>query len=127
MTLSHAVVQIDDHHAEVLHFDADHSESQRIKDHVHDTRQHGSGVRTEHEFFASVCDALATSVDVLVVGSHMGQADFRHYVTTHRSALAAKIVGWQTVDHPSEGQLLALAREFFIEHEGMARTQTRMS
>jgi hypothetical protein len=69
MRLSNAVVHIDDHHAEVLRLDAEHSESQRIKAHVHDTRPHNSGVRTEHEFLGAVCDALAGVTDVLVVGS----------------------------------------------------------
>jgi hypothetical protein len=124
--VSRAVVQIDHHHAQVLRFDAEHAQAQHIKANEHFTRQHGSEVRTEHEFFADVCDALAGLTDVLVVGSHTAQADFRHYVEKHRAALSKLIVGWQTVDHPTDGQLLALAREYFIQHEGMARTRTRM-
>jgi len=126
MSLLRAVVHIDHHTAEVLQLDAEHVQAQRVKAHEHVTRQHGSEVRTEHEFFGTVCDALAGISDVLVVGSHTAQADFRHYVEKHRVALAKQIVGWKTVDHPTEGQLLALAREYFIEHDGMARTQTRM-
>jgi hypothetical protein len=125
--LSNAVLHIDHHHAELLRFDAEHAEAQQIKAHDHPTRQHGSGVRTEHEFFAAVCDALASSSEVLVVGSHKAQSDFRHYVEKHRGAQARNIVGWKTVDHPTGGQLLALAREYFIENEGMARAQTRMT
>jgi hypothetical protein len=127
MTLSNAVVKIDHHHAEVLRFDAEHAEAQQVKSHDHYTRQHGSAVRTEHEFFAAVCDALAGVADVLVAGSHTAQADFRHYVEKHRGALAQQIVAWKTVDQLTEGQLLALAREYFINNEGMARAQTRMS
>ena len=51
MTLPSAVVNVDHHHAEILRFDAEHAEAQRIKAHDHHTRQHGSAVRTEHEFF----------------------------------------------------------------------------
>ena len=126
MSVSRAVVQIDHHQAQVLRLDAEHAEAQRIKAHQHLTRQHGSEVRTEHEFFADVCEAMAGITDVMVVGSHTAQADFRHYVEKHRAALAKQIVGWQTVDHPTEGQLLALAREFFIQHDGLARSSTRM-
>ena len=53
-------------------------------------------------------------------GAHKAQADFRHYVEKHRTHLAPKIVGWETVDHPSEGQLAALARRFFVKHDRMA-------
>jgi len=121
-----AAVHIDHHKAEVLRLDAEHVQAQRIKAHEHYTHQHGSAVRTEHEFFGEVCDALGGMADVLVVGSHTAQADFRHYVEKHRGALAKQIVGWKTVDAQTEGQLLAIAREYFVEHDGMARTQTRM-
>ncbi|MEO8525976.1 MAG: hypothetical protein ABI460_14725 [Caldimonas sp.] len=121
-----AAIHIDHHDAEVLHLDAERVQTERIKEHSHYTRQHGSAVRTEHEFFADVCDAVAGVADVLVVGSHTAQADFRHYIGQHRAAFLKQIVGWKTVDHPTEGQLAALAREYFIEDDGMARTRTRM-
>lgn len=119
-------VHIDHHKAEVLRVGADSVQSQKVRAHEHVTRQHGSEVRTEHEFLAEVCATLAGASDILVVGSHTAQAEFRHYVDKHQVALAGHIVGWKTVDHPTEGQLLALVREFFIQHDGMARTQTRM-
>jgi len=126
MSLFHAVVHVDHHKAEVLQFDAEHVLTERVKAHGHYTRQHGSEVRTEHEFFGEVCDALAGITDILVAGSHTAQADFRHYVEKHRAALLEQIVGWETVDHPTEGQLVAVARDYFVAHAGMARTQTRM-
>ena len=126
MSVSRAVIQIDHHQAHVLRLDADHAQGQHIEAQEHPTRQHGSAVRDEHEFFAAVCDTLAGTTDVLVVGAHTAQGDFRHYVEKHRVPIARKIVGWQIVDHPTDGQLLALAREYFIKHDGMARTQTRI-
>ena len=51
MPLFHAVVWLDHQSAQVLQFDAAHVQSQKIKTHTHHTRQHGSLVRTEHEFF----------------------------------------------------------------------------
>jgi hypothetical protein len=97
--LPNAVVKVDHHHAEVLRFDAEHAQAQQIKAHDHYTRQHGSAVRTEHEFFGEICDTLSGVAQVLVVGVHSAQADFRHYVEKHRSTLAPLIV--------TEGQLLA--------------------
>src|SRR3954468_1255175 len=102
MALSRAVIWIDHHNAQVLQFDADHVQGQKVKAHTHHTRQHGSSVRTEHEFFGEVADALAGGAQVLVTGSYTAQADFRHYVGKHREALAKQIVGWETVDHPTE-------------------------
>lgn len=122
MPFSHAVLWIDHHHAQVLRFDAEHVQTSKVKEHTHHTRQHGSGVRTEHEFFAEVCVALAGIAEVLVAGSHKAQADFRHYVGKHRPAVTTRIVGWETIDHPTEGQLVALARKYFIKYDRMAGT-----
>ena len=124
MSLPHAVVLIDHHTAQVLQFDADHVLSQKVKAHTHHTKQHGSSARTEHEFFGEVCDALAGVAEVMVTGAHTAQADFRRYVDKHRAAVAKNIVAWETVDHPSDNQLVALARKHFVEHGGTAGVAT---
>jgi len=120
MSNLHAVLWVDHQHAQVMHLEVDSTQVQKIKAHNHHTRQHGSKVRTEHEFFGEVCDALADIKEVLVTGSHKAQADFRHYIDKHRPALTPRIAGWETVDHPSDGQLAALARKFFVAHDRMA-------
>ncbi len=117
MTLSHAVVWTDHQTAQVLQFDAEHVRAQKIRAHVHYTRQHGSTVRSEHEFFGEVCDALGAVAEVLVTGSHTAIADFRHYADKHRPQTAARIVAYEVVDHPSDNQLVALARKYFLKHD----------
>ncbi len=124
MALFHAVVRVDHHSAQILQFDPDHVESQKLKAHSHPTRRHGSAVRSEHEFFAEVCAALEGIAEVLVVGSKTALADFRHYVEKHRPQTARHIVGYETVDHPSDGQLVALARRYFLKYDRMAGTPT---
>ena len=122
MSELHAVVWVDHQHAQVLHLDAGSGQAHKIKAHSHHTCQHGSQVRTEHEFFGEVCDALAGIKEILVAGAHGAQADFRHYVEKHRAHLGPQIVGWETVDRPTDGQLAALARKFFVKHDRMAGT-----
>ena len=51
MTSFHAVAHIDHESAQILQFDAEYVQSQKVKTHTHHTRQHGSDVRSEHEFF----------------------------------------------------------------------------
>lgn len=124
MTMFHAVAWVDHQQAQILQFDAEHMQAQKVKAHTHHTRQHGSSVRTEHEFFAEVCDALAGIAEVLVVGSKTGLADFRHYVDKHRPAVGRQIVGWEHGEHASERQLVALARQYFLKYDRMAGTPT---
>lgn len=126
MTMFHAVALVDHHSAEVLQFDAEHVEAHKVKSSTRHSRTHGSGVRTEHEFFAQVCDALQGIPEVLIAGAHTAQADFKHYVEKHRPALAPHIVGYETVDHPTEAQLVAMARKYFLKYDRMAGTPTPM-
>ena len=98
--------------------------SQKIKAHTHHTRQHGSEVRTEHEFYGHAADALVGVQEVLVVGSGTGHTAFTSYCEKHRPEIARHIVGSEVVDHPSDAQLVALARKYFLRHDRMAGTPT---
>jgi hypothetical protein len=95
MSLFHAVAFVDHQSAQVLQFSSQQVLERKIHEHRHVTRQHASGVRDEHEFFGSVCDAMEGIAEVLVAGRHTGLADFRHYVEKHRPLTAARIVGYE--------------------------------
>ena len=120
MSLFHTVAWIDHHNAQVLQVDAAHIKLKKVQSHIHYTRQHGSGVRDEHEFFDAVCDDLAGIQQIVVAGSHTALCDFRHYITKHRPQLLAQIIGWELVDHLTEAQLVVMSREHFTEHDVMS-------
>jgi len=122
MTLFHAVVWTDHQSAQVLQFDEEHVQSSKVKTQTHHTKQHGSTVRTEHEFFGHVCDALDGIPEVLVVGPSTGLKAFEHYAKKHRAETAGRIVAYEVVDHPSENQLVAMARKYFLKHDRMSGT-----
>jgi hypothetical protein len=119
MTITHAVVWTDHQAAQVLRFDAEAVKADKVHASNHYTRQHHSGVRTEHEFFSELCGALDGIDKVLITGSHTAVADFRHYAEKHRPHVATRIAGYEVVDHPTENQLVALARQYFLKHERM--------
>jgi stalled ribosome rescue protein Dom34 len=124
MTTFHAVAWVDHQSAQVLQFDAEHVQADKIKAHAHYTRQHGSEVRSEHEFFGHVCDAMDGIAEVLVVGPHTAIADFKHYAEKHRPATAKRLVAYEPLDHVSENQLVAKARAYFVKHDRMTGTPT---
>jgi DNA-binding ferritin-like protein len=124
MSPLHAVVWTDHQSAQVLQFDSEHVRAQKIRTHTYHTAQHGSAVRSEHEFFGEICDALDGIAEVLVTGSHTAIADFRRYAEKHRPHTATRIVGYEVVDRPSEKQLAALARKYFLGHDRMTGTPT---
>jgi hypothetical protein len=124
MTMSRAVVWTDHQSARVLPLGEEHVHTPGLTIHAHAyaTRQHASGVRTEHEYFGAICDELERFAQAVVTGSHTALADFRHYAGKHRPVVAARIVAYDVVDHPTDNQLVALARKQFVEHDRMAGT-----
>jgi hypothetical protein len=126
MSTFHAVAFVDHHHAQVLQFSSEKVVERKVHEHLHFTRQHASGVRSEHEFFAEVCTALDGIAEVLVVGGHQGLADFRHYVDKHRPQTAKCIIGYEVVDHPTENELVALARKHFAKYDLMGGAPVSM-
>lgn len=124
MPLFHAVLSIDHQSAQILQFDDEHVLTQKVHAHSHHTRQHASAVRTGHEYFAEVCSALDGIAEVLVAGSKTATTDFRRYLEKHRPEVAGRIVGYETIDRPSDNQLVAMARKVFLKHDRMAGTPT---
>jgi hypothetical protein len=80
---------------------------QKVREHHHATRQHGSAVCAEHEFFAEVCNALERAPEVLVLSAHTTGADFRHYVGKHRPAPEPRIAGWEIAERQTDAQVLS--------------------
>jgi hypothetical protein len=70
-----------------------------------------------------VCDALEGVAEILITGSHTAPVDFRDYADKHRPQTAARIVGYEVVDHPTDNQLNALARKSFLKHDQMSGTR----
>jgi len=117
MSISRAVVWTDHQSAKIMLVVDEHAMARTIRAHNYQTVQHGSNVRTQHEFYAELCDELDRVAEVLVTGSHTAIADFRHYVDKHRPPTAARIVAYDVVDQPTENQLVAQARKYFGERD----------
>jgi stalled ribosome rescue protein Dom34 len=116
----HAVVFIDHHEAKILHVDLDSSDEKTVAAlhaHVH---RHPKGAGEAHEhpddqkhFFAEVAKALKDAEEILVVGPSTAKLQLINYAHTHDRALGEKIVGVESVDHPTDGQLVAYAKKYF--------------
>ena len=118
--LQHAIVWTDHQHADVVVFNGEQSETRKLRAHTHPTGQHGSSVRSEHEFMAALCTAIEVVPQVLVTGSKQVLADFRHYVEKHRPQAGQHIVAYEVAAPQTEGQRLAFARKYFLDRETLA-------
>jgi stalled ribosome rescue protein Dom34 len=116
----HAVVWIDHHEAHVQSFTHDEAEHAFIVAHGKHRQVHhrkgsigGAKAPEDQEFFARVAHALDGEHEVLVVGPAQAKHEFVKYLQHHLPALAKRVIGVETVDHPTDGQLLKHARRFF--------------
>src|SRR5690606_224285 len=67
----------------------------------------------DHHFFDEVVAALDGMRDVVITGPGTAKVKFERYVKDRHPAVAKRIVGVETLDHPSPGELLAFARDYF--------------
>ena len=125
MSLNNTVVWLDHTKAQVIHFDKNASESESMKTHSthpHPHQKHGDNHVNGDDntlFYKDIAAALTDSEQILVVGPAEEKTAFVSYLTSKMPAIADKINSVETVDHRSEGQLLAYAREHFISSGGM--------
>ncbi len=117
-TTFHAIVWMDQQAAQVVMFDKEHSESIKVRSHSHAAHQGKS--RDERGFYADIAGRLAGTHEVLLTGPGDAHDKFRAWCAAHQPAVAKVIVGSMPSDHPSEGQLVVLARKYFSGFDRMA-------
>jgi stalled ribosome rescue protein Dom34 len=122
----HAVVWIDHKQAKVVHFNADasdpavvHSSDPHLHLH-HKANANDSGhAAVDKKFLERVAKAIEHAGAILVVGPASAKTELQTYLTHSHPTLAARISAVQTMDHPTDGQLLAHARQFFKADDRM--------
>ena len=115
MSHFHAVVWLDHSEAHVMHISPDDVE----KSIVHPSKPHshlharagtpGSGRAPDDQaYYHRVAEALTGARAKLQLLKHFH---------AHDGALAARVVGVETVDHPTDAQVVAYARKYFRARE----------
>ncbi len=122
----HVAIWIDHKEARVLQVAAHEVEEVTIEPahHLHNKHPRGPEGAKEHpedakRFFHEVARALEGADEILVVGPSTAKLELLKYVHKHEHALEPKIVGIETVDHPTDGQLVAYARTYFKRRDRM--------
>jgi stalled ribosome rescue protein Dom34 len=119
MTSHHTAVWIDHEEAQIFDVAPESFEVYALRGPRHRVRRHPT-VTHERErpaaaqrFYRDVVAALAEADEILIVGPGLAKVEFVKYVHEHASALTLKIVGVESADHPTPGQLAAYARKYF--------------
>ncbi|WP_353247149.1 hypothetical protein [Limnohabitans sp.] len=118
MSTFHAVVWMDHQEAHVVMFDREHVEAQRIQSRSHHKHQGKAGDTAA--FFAEVAQALTGTHEVLVTGPGSARDEFCDWYAAHPKSTVAIIVDSIASDHPSDAQLVAMAKQYFKKFDAMA-------
>ena len=120
MSYQHAVVWIDHQHATVIDFTVDDQhvalvEREGGQRQVHrKSGQPGTGKPgTDHHFYDEVCAALGDAREILIVGPGNAKLELKKDIDARHKTVAQRVVGVESADHPSNGELLAMARKYF--------------
>lgn len=117
MSFNHVVVWIDHAQAHLIHFNPEASESEMINLHSTHNAVHVASDKegpAAQQYLEQVASALAGAGEILVVGPGVEKLVLMKYLSKHQPALADHVVSVETVDHPTDGQLLAYARKYFV-------------
>ena len=131
MPITHVVVWLDHAEAHVLHFKEDAAQNHIVRAHSKHKHLHtrsgnlGSGRSPEDQsYYHEVAQALKDAAEILVVGPSSAKLALIKHLHKHDPAVADKIVGVESVDHPTDGQVLAYARHYFAKVDQMRGTST---
>ena len=115
-----AAVWIDHNEARIFHIDRDTYDEKTIQSPHHHIHRHPKGAAEAHEhpddlkrFFDEVAKALMGAEEILIVGPSTAKLQFVKHVHQHERAMEPKIVGLETVDHPTDAQLVAYVKGYF--------------
>jgi stalled ribosome rescue protein Dom34 len=81
--------------------------------HTRDSRSAKGHPEDDKRFFREVVSSLEGVEQVLIVGPSTAKLDLLRYIEKHDHALGPKVVGVETVDHPTDKQLAAYAKSYF--------------
>ena len=126
MSLNHGVIWIDHQEAHVMFLSEAASEAEVIRSKSTHTHLHhkggevGSGrLQLDEKYLHSVINAVNETKGILVIGPGSAKLELIKHAHHHDPKIAANIVGVETVDHPSDKEILAYARKFFYKADQM--------
>ena len=120
MSSAHTVVWIDHEQAHVIHFSAETHDEVTVRSSKRDGHLHhksgaaGSGHAAENQgYYHAVAKVLKGAAMILIAGPASAKNELAKHLEAHDKALSGRVAGVETLDHPSDGQLLAFARKYF--------------
>lgn len=115
----HVAIWLDHAEARVFHIQPDQTDEQTFfapsekNHHKHSRSQSDSHPNDQKKYFHDIARSLDGNDGILVVGPSTAKLDFLRYLHAHDQAIERTVVGVETVDHPTDKQIIAYAKKYF--------------
>jgi len=126
MTHYHAVVWLDHQEARIFQFNTADAEELKVlpsRPHVQLHHHHGGATDgrslADPTFYRDIARALAPYGEVLICGPAQAKQELMKFLEQHDPAIHHKVTGVETVDHPTDAQIVAHARKYFRREDKM--------
>ena len=122
----HALVWIDHQEAKIFQFNATDVDATRVRsDHPHQHIHHKANTRgsghapVDEDFLERVTQTVTGAGAILITGPANAKKELAAHIARVHPDVGKRISGIETLDHPSDGELVALARRFFKADDRM--------
>ncbi len=117
---SHVAIWLDHHEAHVFRLLPDSFEKDTFQAPQHIHRRHPAGTRgvndrpeDEKRYFHELAESLKGTDGLLILGPSTAKLHFFKHLHVHDQSVAQHVIGIETVDHPTDKQVVAFARHYF--------------
>lgn len=126
----HAAVWMDHEQARVFHVERDSFDEQTLnapKSHIASSKKgkdthHRGESHDDKVYYDTIAKAVSDAQEILVLGPGTAKVAFMRYVHKSEPRLETKIVGVESADHPTDGQIVAHVRKYFRAKDRMLGT-----
>jgi stalled ribosome rescue protein Dom34 len=116
----HAIAWIDHSQARIFHIGLSGDDEFTLHPHLptrhlhHKANTIGSGhAAPDKEFLAEVTGALSDAGEILIIGPAGAKTELAKYLREQHPAIGKRIVAVEAADHPSDGEIVAYAKQHF--------------
>jgi hypothetical protein len=116
----HAIVWIDHSQARIFHIGLFGEDEIVLHPHLptrhlhHKANTIGSGhTAPDLKFLAQVMDAVRDAGQILIIGPSTAKTELAKFFRDHDAKIGDRIVGVEAADHPSDGEIVAYAKQHF--------------
>jgi hypothetical protein len=116
----HAVVWLDHHQAKLFHVGLTGDDEVALHPHLptrhlrHKANAVGSGhAGPDAHFLEDIASALGDAGEILIIGPAGAKTELAKHLREKHPAIGKRIVAVEAADHPSDGQIVAYAKQHF--------------